>query len=64
MTLKEQVNQWCKDNRRPMGYLADQIGISGGMLSQVLNGKRTAQPEVLEALEREMGLEAHTLPAS
>jgi len=64
MTLKQQVQKWCKENRRPMGYLAEQVGITGGMLSQVLNGKRTAQPEVLEALEREMGLEAHTLPTS
>ena len=64
MNLKEQVNEWCKVNRRPKGYLAEQIGISGAMLSQVLNGKRTAQPGVLAALEKEMGLEAHSLPTS
>ena len=61
MTLKEQVNEWCKANRRPKGYLAEQIGISGGMFSLVLNGQRTAQPEVLEALEKQMGLEAGAL---
>ncbi len=64
MTLKEQVNEWCKTNRRPKGYLAEQIGISGGMLSQVLSGNRKATPEVLAALEKEMGLEAHSLPTS
>lgn len=64
MDLKEQVNQWCKDNRRPHGYLAEQVGISGGMFSQVLNGKRRARASVLSELEKVMGLETGALATS
>ena len=41
MTLKEQVNEWCKVNRRPKGYLAEQIGISVEELRSAVDRGKT-----------------------
>lgn len=53
--------QWLREHHLTQQAFAEEIGISAGYLSQLMNGRRSASPETTRMIAKETQLSFHQL---
>jgi plasmid maintenance system antidote protein VapI len=59
-TQAHPLETWIKQTRTKRYALADQVGVSGGRITQILSGQRPS-PELAVKLEEVTGIDARVL---
>ncbi|BDZ30475.1 helix-turn-helix transcriptional regulator [Lactiplantibacillus sp. WILCCON 0030] len=58
------IQTWLKENQRPQSWLAEQIGLSTAMISQIFSGTRKLQTKHLLRILKVTGLQMATLTSA
>lgn len=58
MKIQKIISAWLSDEKRTAEYLAQRVGVSGGLMRMILRGERKATPETLVKLAPVLGIPA------